>query len=190
MQNGTSRLKYLAVAKETFWINFCFVLMIKRWHQVLACVDRKENAAGRARKKELEDICIPKFMVPISHDRGVTEWFWYEGNKNGALFWKFVLDRFPHNFSKGNNQKGKLFLQYGDPSHNCKMSQESMDKTSCRLFKITPQSPLSKPHQQHISSCRCVCKERCHLRGRSKQRPMKTSVFALLTHFITFYQIL
>ena len=49
-------------------------------------VERKGNAAGRARKKGVEDICITKFMVPISDDRGVTEWFWYEGNKNGALF--------------------------------------------------------------------------------------------------------
>ena len=117
---------------------------------MLVYVERKgksciRNAAGRARKKGLEEICIVKFMVPISHDRGAREWFWYEGNKNGELFSKFIGDRFPHNFSKANNQKGKLFLQCGDPSQNCKMSQESMNKISCRLFQITPQPPYLNP---------------------------------------------
>ena len=47
----------------------------------------------------------------------------------------------PYFFSKGNNQNGQLFLQDGDPSHNFKMSEKSMDEIPCRLFKITPRSP-------------------------------------------------
>ena len=59
---------------------------------------------------------MAKFMVVISHGRGVIESFPYEGNINGELFSQFVRDRFSHFFSKGNNQKGKLFLEDEDPS--------------------------------------------------------------------------
>ena len=86
---------------------------------------------------------MAKFMVAISHDRGVVECFWYEGIINGELFLQCVRDRFPHIFSKANNQKGKLFLQDGDPSQNCKMSQEAMDKISYRLLMISPSPDLN-----------------------------------------------
>ena len=99
------------------------------------------NAVPRVRKKGLEDIRVAKFMAAISHGRGVIECFWYEGIINGELFLQFVKNRFPHIFSKGNNQNGQLFLQDGDPSHNFKMSEKSMDEIPCRLFKITPRSP-------------------------------------------------
>ena len=68
-------------------------------------------------------------FTTIFHGRGVIECFRYEGNINGELFSQFVRDRFPHIFSKENNPKRKLFLQDGDPSQNCKMSQEAMDKS-------------------------------------------------------------
>ena len=47
---------------------------------------------------------------------------------------------FPIFFRKGNNQKGKLFLQDEDPSRNFKMSREAMNKISYRLFMIPPKS--------------------------------------------------
>ena len=62
-------------------------------------------------KKEGIVECMAKFMVVISHGRGVIQCFPYEGNINGELFSQFVRDRFSHFFSKGNNRKGKLFLQ-------------------------------------------------------------------------------
>ena len=79
-------------------------------------------------------------FTTISHGRGVIECFRHEGNINRELFSQFAMDRFPHIFSKENNQKGKLFLQDGDPSQNCKMSQEAMDKIPYRLFMIPPPS--------------------------------------------------
>ena len=48
-------------------------------------------------------------------------------------------------FLKGNNKKGKLFLQDGDPSQNCKISTEPMEKVGCRLFKIPARSPDLNP---------------------------------------------
>ena len=70
-------------------------------HQLCSTKDKKEGPVGR----------VAKFMVGISHGRGETECFPYEGNINGELFSQFVRDRFSHFFSKGNNRKGKLFLQ-------------------------------------------------------------------------------
>ena len=80
-------------------------------------------------------------MVGFFHGRGMIECFRYEGNINEKLFLQFVRDRFLHVFSKKNNQKGKLFLQDGGTSNNCKMSQESMDKISYRLFMTPSWSP-------------------------------------------------
>ena len=120
-------------------------------HQECWTKDKKEGTGG----------CMTNFLVAISHERGVIECFWYEGIINGELFLQCVRDRFPHIFSKANNQKGKLFLQDGDPSQDFKMSQEAMDKIPYRLLMISP-LPWSKPHWEHISSCWRVSKERCH----------------------------
>ena len=83
---------------------------------------------------------MPKFMVAISHDRGVTECFWYGRNITGELFSQIVRDSFSHIFRKGNNQKEILFLQDCGPSQNTKMSYEAMDKILFRLFRIPSQS--------------------------------------------------
>ena len=93
--------------------------------------DKEKGTGGR----------MVKFVVAFFHGRGMIECFRYEGNINEELFLQFVRDRFPHVFSKRNNQKGKLFLQDGGTSNNCKMSQESMDKISYRLFMTPSRSP-------------------------------------------------
>ena len=74
---------------------------------------------------------MAKFMI---------EFIPYDGNINGEFFSQFVRDRFSYFFRKGNNQKGKLFLQDEDPSWNCKMSQEAINKIPYRLFMIPPKS--------------------------------------------------
>ena len=81
------------------------------------------NAAQRARKEELEELCIAKFMVAFFQRRDVIECFRYERNINGELFSKFARDMFPHIFRKDTNQKEKLFLQNSGPSQMSKMSQ-------------------------------------------------------------------
>ena len=69
-------------------------------HQECSTKDNKEGTVG----------CKAKFMVSISHGRGVVKCFQYERNIKGQLFLQFVRDKFPHFFSKGYNQKRKLFL--------------------------------------------------------------------------------
>lgn len=81
------------------------------------------NAAQRARKEELEELCIAKFMVAFFQRRDVIECFRYERNINGELFSKFARDMFPHIFRKDTNQKGKLLLQNSGPSQMSKMPQ-------------------------------------------------------------------
>ena len=86
--------------------------------------------------------------------------------------WRIVFTvrqgQFPHFFSKGNNQKGKLFLQDGDSSQNCKMSQEAMDEIPYRLFMIPPRS-LDLNSIENISSCWHVSKERCYHKEEQKR---------------------
>ena len=102
-------------------------------------------------KKEGIVECMARFMVVISHGRGVIQCFPYEGNINGELFSQFVRDRFSNFFTKGNNQNGKLFLQDEDPSLNCKMSQETMNKIPYRLFMIPPRSPDLNPIKTYFT---------------------------------------
>ena len=68
-------------------------------------------------KKEGTVECMAKFMVVISHGRGVIESFPYEGNINGELFSQFVRDRFSNFFTKGNNHSGCLVQpsEHSDP---------------------------------------------------------------------------
>ena len=86
-----------------------------------------------------------KFMVAIAHGKGVIQAHQYYGYINGELFASIIKSRFPAIFAKGNNTKGKLFLQDGDPSQNCKLSRDAMDAVPCRLFKIPARSPDLNP---------------------------------------------
>ena len=48
-------------------------------------------------------------------------------------------------FKSGNNTKGRLILQDGDPSQNSRMAQDAMDAIPCRLLKIPDRSPDLNP---------------------------------------------
>ena len=96
---------------------------------------KKEGSGGR----------VAKFMVAISHRKGIIKCYQYEGRINGEKFVKFIEEHFPDMFLKGNNSKGKVFLQDGDPSQNCKLSKKAMEKVGCRLFKIPARSPDLNP---------------------------------------------
>ena len=105
-------------------------------------------------------------------------------------FRTFSATDFPIFSAKGNNQKGKLFLQDEALSQKCKMSQDAMDKIACRLFRIPPRSPDINLIE-NIFHLVGVCLGKDAIKKKiKKERPMKTSVFVLLTHFITFHQIL
>ena len=80
-------------------------------------------------------------MVAVAHSKGIVKCYQYEGRINGEKLVKFIEEQFPDMFLKGNNKKGKLFLQDGDPSQNCKISREAMEKVGCRLFKTPARFP-------------------------------------------------
>ena len=69
----------------------------------------------------------------------------YDGNINAETFVDFVKEHFPEMFKSGNNTKGRLILQDGDPSQNSRMAQDAMDAIPCRLFKIPDRSPDLNP---------------------------------------------
>ena len=54
-----------------------------------------------------------------------------------------ILPRFSFKLylKKGENTKGKLFLQDGDPRQNSKKARNALDKVGFRLFEIPAQSP-------------------------------------------------
>ena len=148
-------------------------------YQECSTKDKKEGTVGRT----------TKFMVAISHGRGVIECFPYEGNINGELFSQFVRDRFSNFFSKRNNWKGKLFLQDKDPSQNCKISQEAMNKIPYRLFMIPPQSPDLNPIK-NIFYLAGIFLTKDAIMKKIKRETYKQFCNSVLTHFITFHQML
>ena len=84
-------------------------------------------------------------MVAIAHGKCIITCHQYDGHVNGEMCAEFITKHFPGMFEKGNNDKGKLFLQDGDPSQNCILSKDAMDAIPCRLFKIPPRSPDLNP---------------------------------------------
>ena len=88
---------------------------------------------------------VAKFMVAVSPSKDIVKCYQYEGRMNGEKFVKFIEEQFPDMFMKGNNKKGKLFLQDSDPLQNCKISRRAMEKVGCCLFKIPARSPDLNP---------------------------------------------
>ena len=96
-------------------------------------------------KKEGTGGSVAQFMVAIAHGKGVIKCHHYSGNINAETFADFVKEHFPEMFKAGNNTKGKLFLQDGEPSQNSRLAQDAMDAIPCRLFKIPVWSPDLNP---------------------------------------------
>ena len=148
-------------------------------HQECSTKNKKQGTVRR----------IVKFMVAISHGRGVIECFPYEGNINRELFPQFLRDRFSHFFSKENIRKEKLFLQDEDHSENCKMPQEAMNKISYRLFMTTPRSPDLNPIKSIFYFVGIFLRKDAIMK-KIKIETYKQFYNRVLTHFTTFYQIL
>ena len=164
----------------------------KQGHQGLVCGERKgEGLHQECSTKDKEGSVgrMAKFMVAISHGRNAIECFQYKGNINGELFSQFVRGKFPHFFMKGNNQKGKQFLQDEDPSQNCKMSQEAMNKIPYRLLMIPPRSPDLNP-MENIFHLVGVCLRKYAIMKKIKRETYEQFCNRVLTHFITFHPIL
>ena len=137
-------------------------------HQECSTKDKKEWIIG----------CMAKIMIAISYGRGVIEYF---RSLSGTGFPIFL--------NKGNNQKGKLFLQDEDPSHNCKISQEAMNKTPYRLFMMPPWSPDLNPIE-NIFHLIGVFLRKDAIMKKIKIETYKQFCNRVLTHFLTLHQIL
>ena len=106
------------------------------------------------------------------------------------IFSQFVRDRFSHFFNKGNNQKGKLFLQDEDPPpRNCKISQEAMNKIPYRLFMMPPRSPDLNPIE-NIFHLVGVFLRKDAIMKKIKRETYKQFCNRVLTQFLTLHQIL
>ena len=97
--------------------------------------EKKEGTAGR----------MAKFFVVIAYGKGVIGCHQYEGHVNGEMFREFLREHFPELFQRGNNSRGKLFIQYGDHFQTSRLSQDDFDSIPCRIFEIPPRSPDLNP---------------------------------------------
>ena len=101
----------------------------------LTAKGKKEGVNGR----------VAKFMCAISYGHGFIECYHYTERLDGMLCRQFIENRFPEMFQAGQNQRGKLFLQDGNPSQNSAEAQLGLDAIGCRLFKIPARSPDLNP---------------------------------------------
>ena len=88
---------------------------------------------------------VAHFLVAIAYDKGVILSEQYKGKINGEMFKNFVEKHFADTFAKSANQRGKLFLQDGDPSQNSKKAQTSFDEVGAKKFSIPARSPDLNP---------------------------------------------
>lgn len=114
----------------------------RMWRKRGEGLKRKYTAKG---KKEGTGGRVARFMVAITHGKGVIKCYHYNDHINAEKFADFVREHFPEMFKAGNNSMGKLFLQDGDPSQNSRMALDAMDAIPCRLFKIPARSPDLNP---------------------------------------------
>ena len=123
----------------------------RMWRRKDEGLERECTAKGKK-----EGVCgkVAKFMVAIAYGKGVIECHRYEGQLNGELFSQYIKDNFSKIFQRGNNRKGCLFLQDGDPSQNSALSKEAMDSVNCRLFNIPARSPDLNPIENLFNSVR------------------------------------
>ena len=77
-----------------------------RSKQECSCKVKKEGTAGR----------MAKCSVATAYRKGVIRYRQNEGYVNGEMFSGFVREHFPELFQRGNNNRGKLFIQDGDHS--------------------------------------------------------------------------
>ena len=96
-------------------------------------------------KKEGTGGSVAKFMVAISHGKGVIGCEQYYGNVSGEFFYQFFQTHFPDWFKRSSNPKSRVVLLDGDPSQNSARAREALQIIDCKLFKIPACSPDLNP---------------------------------------------
>ena len=62
-------------------------------HKLSCCAKGIEEVYGRR---------VAKFMVAVSHGKGIVKYYQYKGRTNGQKFVKFIEEQFPNMFAKEN----------------------------------------------------------------------------------------
>ena len=96
---------------------------------------------------------VAKFMVAITHDKGVLVCERYD-KMDGNYFASFIDQHFNAMFERSCKGLSRLWLQDGDPSQNSKVARAAMARCHCELLKIPPRSPDLNPIENifHIVS--------------------------------------
>ena len=138
-------------------------------HQECSTKDKKEGIIG----------CMAKFMITISHGRGVIEYF---RSLSGTGF--------PIFSTRGIIRKESCFCKMKTPPpRNCKISQEAMNKIPYRLFMMPPRSPDLNPIE-NIFHLVGVFLRKDAIMKKIKRETYKQFCNRVLTQFLTLHQIL
>ena len=81
------------------------------------------------------------FMAAITYGKGIIAADQYFGRINADTFYSFVHEHFASMFKICPNQKGKLFLEDGDPLQNSCKPRSAWDKIGARKYSIPARSP-------------------------------------------------
>ena len=102
---------------------------------------------------------VAKFMCAIAYGKGLILAEQYHGKLNGEIFAEFVRDPFPDLFERGCNERGKVFLQDGDPSQNSGKALNAIEHVGGRVFHIPPRSPDINPIENVFNCVKAELKE-------------------------------
>ena len=108
------------------------------WHKksdglALKCTTKgkKEGSGGEMVKK----------LIAIAYGHGAVLCEQYEEQLTGQFF----ADFFRQHFENSSNPRGKIFLQYGDPSQNSLKAKNAIFDIGARMFSVPSRSPEINP---------------------------------------------
>jgi transposase len=87
---------------------------------------------------------VAKFVVSITHGKGVISCEPYDNIMTGAFFAQFVDDHFADIFDAADKETN-LFIQDGDPCQNSAIACAAMKRVKAQLLKIPARSPDLNP---------------------------------------------
>ena len=109
----------------------------RTWKKKGESLSRHCTAKG---KKEGVGGKMAKFIVAISHGKGVIACEQYTGHMDGEMFSEIIKEHFHDMFLNSANSVRKLFLQGGDPAQNSALARETWESLGYSMFYIPARS--------------------------------------------------
>ena len=121
---------------------------------------------------------VAKFMVVISHSKGVVVYERYE-KMDGNYFASFIDQHFNTMYKRSCKGLSRLWLQDGDPSQNSNAAREAMARCHSELLKIPLRSPDLNPNRTYFT---------LSLKSWRRMRLKKTLLVNHMNSFVKWYK--